>query len=145
MALSLSGDDEEYDSESEQVRVLTFHYVTSLYACMFCPKCKLVFDRKPFVSGIVFFFFRLSFHPLFLSVSRRLEMRNMSFKPVFTVNYFTWTNSQLNVLYTELNRLWLLLRIDNRPSQHTVFSPPWTPSIMLATTDPLRTDHNRFI
>lgn len=41
MALSLSGDDEEYDSESEQVRALTFHYVTSLYACMFFPKCNV--------------------------------------------------------------------------------------------------------
>lgn len=30
MALSLSGDEEEYDSESEQVRAPTFHYVTPL-------------------------------------------------------------------------------------------------------------------
>lgn len=34
MALSLSGDDEEYDSESEQVRALIFHTVTSLCACV---------------------------------------------------------------------------------------------------------------
>lgn len=34
MALSLSGDDEEYDSESEQVRALTFHNVTSVCACV---------------------------------------------------------------------------------------------------------------
>lgn len=34
MALSLSGDDEEYDSESEQVRALSFHNVTSPVACV---------------------------------------------------------------------------------------------------------------
>lgn len=83
-----------------------------MLVCFF-QSVTLVFDRKPFVSGIVFFFFRLSFHPLFFSVSRRLEMRNVSFKPAFTVNYVTWTNSQLNVLYTELNRLGLLIRTDN--------------------------------
>ena len=39
MALSLSGDDEEYDSESEQVRPLTFHYVTSLFVSVCLSKC----------------------------------------------------------------------------------------------------------
>ena len=73
----------------------------------------VVLDRKPFVSGIVFFFFRLSFHPLFFSVSRRLEIRNVTFKPAFTVNSVTWTDSQLNVLYTDLNRLRLRIRTDN--------------------------------
>lgn len=33
MALSLSGDDEEYDSESEQVRAAKFHHVTTVNAC----------------------------------------------------------------------------------------------------------------
>lgn len=38
MALSLSGDDEEYDSESEQVRAPTLHYITSMRSCVFLSK-----------------------------------------------------------------------------------------------------------
>lgn len=54
MALSLSGDDEEYDSESEQVRAAAFNYVTSVYArvCFYQMCCD---EITPFVSGIVFF------------------------------------------------------------------------------------------
>lgn len=60
MALSMSGEDEEYESESEQVNVFT------LYLNNIVPYCELYRGhrdkRKAFFSG----YFRLTLHPLFL-------------------------------------------------------------------------------
>lgn len=45
MALSLSGDDEEYDSESEQVRAPAFPYVTRspVFVCLLARVWKRAF------------------------------------------------------------------------------------------------------
>lgn len=64
MALSLSGDDEEYDSETEQVSAFTFSQLVCVLIC-------LLYERKLFflLAERVFFLhcFRLAtgFYPLF--------------------------------------------------------------------------------